>query len=142
MLQVNGTATIIQTTAGGAVINRPVLGASGDVTVSLQSKFMDLGDAFDPANGVAFKDKFVDGIIMEVDQLLTTNFQAYIGTKGRLTDAPVWTGPFTLDVGAQFIHCRPPEARYIAFKLEDLLPTVSWKITAIELFGTVIGGRQ
>ncbi len=141
-MQVNGSATIVQTTATGAVINRPVLGAAGDVSVALQTKFMDLGSAFDPEVGAGTRDKFIDALRLEVDQALSTSVQAYIGTKDRLNDAEEWTGPFTLDVADAVIHCRAREARYIAFKLNDLFPLVSWKLTAIELFGQLTGGRK
>jgi hypothetical protein len=139
MLTVNGSANIV---VGG--ISLPIQPAGSDVApiIELVTKFTDLGELTDPQLAAGFRDKFIDGVRLEIEGTVTTSMQLYVGTKERLKDLETWYGPYTMEAGDDMVYPNVDENRYIGIKIVDQLPTDSWKLTAIELFGVITGGRQ
>lgn len=139
MLSVNGSATII---VNG--ISLPIQPAGQDVApiIELTSKFTDLGDLIDPQLGAGFRDKVIDAIRLEVEGTVSASMLLSVGTKARLKDTETWYGPYTMENADSMVYPLCDENRYIAIQIVDQLPQDSWKISAIELFGMVVGGRQ
>lgn len=139
MITVNGSASII---ANGTSL--PIQPAGSDVApiIEVESKFTDLSEFLPPELAAAFKDKLIDELRVEVEGTVTNSLWIFVGTKERLKDDPVWYGPYELNNADYMVHPECDENRYFGFKIVDQQPVDSWKITAIEIFGKVLGGTQ
>lgn len=116
-------------------------GSASTTAVLLESKFMDFAQFVENAGTV---DKCITGLRAEIGEdvnLFSVNM--YVGVKARLHDEPAWYGPYNLEQFDEVIHTLDvPDARYIAFRLQDLFPRSVWNMTALEVFGELHAGRQ
>lgn len=64
-----------------------------------------------------------------------------IGYHDRIKDDITWLEPILLATTDEMLWKRVPAARYIRLRITDLQPGPRWKITAIDFYGSMGGGR-
>lgn len=125
-----GTIQLTMTTASGVVIT---LSASTDTnTLYLESKDLNLGEP-----DVA---KLLRAVRLEMQFAAGSSLTLKIYSRDNLDDPLVLVGTFNADTSDEIIHMRVPQRRYYRLRLEGTSSVSRWKLTAIELFGSM--GRK
>lgn len=120
------------------------VGFTGESTAEFTSRALELKNDKE--------EKFIEGVVVEIEaqegQPASTleHVELYIGTANRLKDTPEWFGPFSLAQADEPVWFDLEEGieskRYIFTKITDSQVTGIWELTAIEILGTMDGGRM
>ncbi len=98
----------------------------------------------DLALGATEKEKFVDGIRLEMAQVILDNpadLQVTIKYRNNLADSLVSVGPFNLAEGMDFIDTRLT-AKFFRVRIEAFSNTVFFIFSILEFYGAVAGARR
>lgn len=89
------------------------------------------------------EEKFIEVFFAECRELSSmTNFAMQLGYRNRLTDVLMWTNEMLVD-GNLPLWLPPslPSTRYVRFRIRDTSVSGVWKLSALELWGQLDGGR-
>lgn len=104
----------------------------------LQSRPINVPEVADPEGYDDDKVAHLDFVKIEV-QSPTTTLTLYVGYRNELGDTTTWDDGQTVSAGSARIYVNVPDMKYFLVKLVDTAPTRSWKLSAIEFHGQVLG---
>jgi hypothetical protein len=133
MTVATGTTSITLTHAGHT---RPVsvLSPNTGEVVFLESKDLDLDDDKN--------EKYVDGVQFVITDRPQLGFlEAYFAPRRRHEDPLIWDGPYSLAGADGFVSPRF-SARYVKVKVVDGTPTVRWKFSQLNFFGSKFSSQS
>jgi len=129
-----GNAVILRTDANGTMINYPAV-ASGSVNLFAESKDLDFGHHD--------KQKYVDRFVFALKAPAGVDVPALsvnIGYRDSLEDSVTWLGARIIELDNPHYQLRTT-ARFFKIKITDDFPVAQWKLTQIEVYGRIVGGR-
>lgn len=84
--------------------------------------------------------KYIDTFVAELKGQGSSTAQIKLGWRDRLEDELKWTDWFPLQDTDNMCWTRIT-GRYFRIRIEDKSAEVIWKLSALEFFGQVMGGR-
>ena len=84
--------------------------------------------------------KYIDTFVAELRDAGETQARIKIGYRDRLEDSLQWTDWFSM-ADQDLIHWLRITTRYFRVRIEDAGAKSIWKLSALEFFGQVMGGR-
>lgn len=84
--------------------------------------------------------KYIDTFVAELRDAGETQARIKIGYRDRLEDPLQWTDWFSM-ADQDLIHWLRITTRYFRVRIEDAGAKSIWKLSALEFFGQVMGGR-
>lgn len=84
--------------------------------------------------------KYIDTFVAELRDAGETQARIKIGYRDRLEDPLQWTDWFSL-ADQDLMHWLRITTRYFRVRIEDAGAKSIWKLSALEFFGQVMGGR-
>lgn len=106
----------------------------GDQEAWLETRDLDLGNDKQL--------KFLEGLLFELREIAVLGrMQVELGLKDRLTDAVTWYSALSLSSGNVPIWLEGiPTTRYVRLRITDTSITGLWKLSALEILGSLDGG--
>lgn len=84
--------------------------------------------------------KYIDTFVAELRDAGETQARIKIGYRDRLEDPLQWTDWFSM-ADQDLMHWLRITTRYFRVRIEDASAKSIWKLSALEFFGQVMGGR-
>jgi hypothetical protein len=84
--------------------------------------------------------KYIDTFVAELRDAGKTQARIKIGYRDRLEDPLQWTDWFSM-ADQDLMHWLRITTRYFRVRIEDAGAKSIWKLSALEFFGQVMGGR-
>lgn len=84
--------------------------------------------------------KYIDTFVAELRDAGETQARIKIGYRDRLEDPLQWTDWFSM-ADQDLMHWLRITTRYFRVRIEDAGAKSIWKLSALEFFGQVMGGR-
>lgn len=84
--------------------------------------------------------KYIDTFVAELRDAGETQARIKIGYRDRLEDPLQWTDWFSM-ADQDLMHWLRITTRYFRVRIEDAGAKGIWKLSALEFFGQVMGGR-
>lgn len=84
--------------------------------------------------------KYIDTFVAELRDAGETQARIKIGYRDRLEDPLQWTDWFSMS-DQDLMHWLRITTRYFRVRIEDAGAKSIWKLSALEFFGQVMGGR-
>jgi hypothetical protein len=84
--------------------------------------------------------KYIDTFVAELRDAGETQAKIKIGYRDRLEDPLQWTDWFSM-ADQDLMHWLRITTRYFRVRIEDAGAKSIWKLSALEFFGQVMGGR-
>lgn len=84
--------------------------------------------------------KYIDTFVAELRDAGETQARIKIGYRDRLEDPLQWTDWFSM-ADQDLMHWLRITTRYFRVRIEDVGAKSIWKLSALEFFGQVMGGR-
>lgn len=84
--------------------------------------------------------KYIDTFVAELRDAGETQARIKIGYRDRLEDPLQWTDWFSM-ADQDLMHWLRITTRYFRVRIEDADAKSIWKLSALEFFGQVMGGR-
>lgn len=84
--------------------------------------------------------KYIDTFVAELRDAGETQARIKIGYRDRLEDPLQWTDWFSM-ADQDLMHWLRITTRYFRVRIEDAGVKSIWKLSALEFFGQVMGGR-
>lgn len=84
--------------------------------------------------------KYIDAFVAELRDAGETQARIKIGYRDRLEDPLQWTDWFSM-ADQDLMHWLRITTRYFRVRIEDASVKSIWKLSALEFFGQVMGGR-
>lgn len=84
--------------------------------------------------------KYIDTFVAELRDAGETQARIKIGYRDRLEDPLQWTDWFSM-ADQDLMHWLRITTRYFRVRIEDASAKNIWKLSALEFFGQVMGGR-
>lgn len=84
--------------------------------------------------------KYIDTFVAELRDAGETQARIKIGYRDRLEDPLQWTDWFSM-ADQDLMHWLRITTRYFRVRIEDTGAKSIWKLSALEFFGQVMGGR-
>ena len=84
--------------------------------------------------------KYIDTFVAELRDAGETQAKIKIGYRDRLEDPLQWTEWFSM-ADQDLMHWLRITTRYFRVRIEDAGAKSIWKLSALEFFGQVMGGR-
>lgn len=84
--------------------------------------------------------KYIDTFVAELQDAGETQARIKIGYRDRLEDPLQWTDWFSM-ADQDLMHWLRITTRYFRVRIEDAGAKSIWKLSALEFFGQVMGGR-
>jgi hypothetical protein len=84
--------------------------------------------------------KYIDTFVAELRDAGETQARIKIGYRDRLEDSLQWTDWFSM-ADQDLMHWLRITTRYFRVRIEDAGAKSIWKLSALEFFGQVMGGR-
>lgn len=84
--------------------------------------------------------KYIDTFVAELRDAGETQARIKIGYRDRLEDPLQWTDWFSM-ADQDLMHWLRITTRYFRVRIEDVGAKNIWKLSALEFFGQVMGGR-
>lgn len=84
--------------------------------------------------------KYIDTFVAELRDAGETRARIKIGYRDRLEDPLQWTDWFSM-ADQDLMHWLRITTRYFRVRIEDAGAKSIWKLSALEFFGQVMGGR-
>lgn len=109
----------------------PVSTTKGSNSLWIESKDIELGSR---------AHKYIDTFCGELKNNSDTTAIIKLGWRDRLEDSVKWTKEFPLSDFDKLCWTRIT-GRFFRIRIEDIDPTTIWKLSALEFFGKVGGGR-
>ena len=113
------------------VDNKIVSVNRGDKQLWIESKDIELDSR---------KHKYIDTFVAELKNSGSTTAKIKLGWRDRLEDEIQWTDWFPLADTDNICWTRIT-GRYFRIRIEDESAETIWKLSALEFFGNVMGGR-
>lgn len=102
-------------------------------SASFETHDLDLGDDH--------HDKMIDSLVFGFDPGELPSLQVSLGVRQRFSQEIEWFGPYSLEGIDNAVFPDVPETRYVRLLVEDLAPVRAWKLTQIDFYGRLVGGR-
>lgn len=84
--------------------------------------------------------KYIDTFVAELKDLGSNTAKIKLGWRDRLEDPVEWTDWFPMSDSDNVCWTRIT-GRYFRIRIEDKSAETIWKLSALEFFGQVMGGR-
>lgn len=105
--------------------------SQGERDLWIESKDIELGSK---------AHKYIDTFVAELRDAGETQARIKIGYRDRLEDPLQWTDWFSM-ADQDLMHWLRITTRYFRVRIEDAGAKSIWKLSALEFFGQVMGGR-
>lgn len=132
MAEILGTATVVIRYDDGSQISVAQLVSLTDALYA-QTKDLDFG--------AAGREKYIDLIVFDIEAFADIpGFTAQLGYRNNLKDDVVWLDEVEINPDSLTMTPRVT-AKFFTLKIADSFPVTQWKLTRIEFYGAVMGGR-
>lgn len=84
--------------------------------------------------------KYIDTFVAELKDQGSSTAKIKLGYRDRLEDEIQWTDWYPIS-GNDIMNWTRITARYFRIRIEDKSADTIWKLSALEFFGQVMGGR-
>ena len=84
--------------------------------------------------------KYIDTFVAELKDQGSLTAKIKLGYRDRLEDEIQWTDWYPIS-GNDTMNWTRITARYFRIRIEDKSADIIWKLSALEFFGQVMGGR-
>lgn len=84
--------------------------------------------------------KYIDTFVAELKDQGSSTAKIKLGYRDRLEDEIQWTDWYPIS-GNDIMNWTRITARYFRIRIEDKSADTIWKLSALEFFGQIMGGR-